>query len=75
MKNRRAIGVVRVSEINGREGESFASPRSHQRASASPGRPLGQPQDALFQSIDWPGGSDVAAYAYPPCRLWRASHT
>ena len=27
-KQRRAIGIVRVSQVNGREGDSFASPRS-----------------------------------------------
>lgn len=59
-KTRRAIGIVRVSQVNGREGESFASPGEQRDRIAKACESDGIDLTEVIEELDVGGGTPLA---------------
>jgi hypothetical protein len=75
-KSRRAIGIVRVSQVNGREGESFASPsEQRERIRAACDRDNLRIIETIDE-LDVSGGTPLekrSALRLPAVRYWRST--
>lgn len=59
-KTRRAVGIVRVSQVNGRDGESFASPGEQRDRIATACERDGLDLTEVIEELDVSGGTPLA---------------
>lgn len=59
-KTKRAVGIVRVSQVNGREGESFASPGEQRQRIATACESDGIDLVEVIEELDVSGGTPLA---------------